>query len=339
MTGKFFTQGQAITFIEKVFGEGRPSNGGKNISVVCPMCKSIKGDTYSKQKLVIRTDNFWVHCWVCGYKNKNIYKLIAKWSPHYLAEYKSSFLDAEELKASEAEVTQIYEPVVLPKGFSLLADASVRLSSLGSYERRYYERALNYLNNRGIATHTELWYWKFGVTTFWEEGCKDRIIIPSFDYDGNLSYWTGRSWRHRPKKKYNNPHCNRKNIIFNELNIDWESPLTIVEGPFDLLKCNANATCMLGSELTLEYELLQKIVRNRTPVVLAFDPEKEAQDKQFDLANRFLEFDVPVKIVEYRDKTKDVGDLTKSEFIDLLNSAKTYSTNYHLIRKIRSIVN
>lgn len=63
MTGNFFTQGQAITFIEKVFGEGRPSNGGKNISVVCPMCKSVKGDTYSKQKLVIRTDNFWVHCW------------------------------------------------------------------------------------------------------------------------------------------------------------------------------------------------------------------------------------------------------------------------------------
>src|SRR5690606_15775564 len=125
----------------------------------------------------------------------------------------------------------------------------------------------------------------------------------------------------------------------NVLNIDWERRVTIGEDRFDLLDCNAKATCMVGSELTLEYKLLQKIVKNRTPVVLAFDPEKEAQDKQFDLANRFLEFDVPVKIVEYRDKTKDVGDLTKSEFIDLLNSAKTYSTNYHLIRKIRSIVN
>lgn len=63
MSSKFFTQGQAITFIEKAFGDGKQSNGGKNISVVCPMCKAVKAYRYEKQKLVIRTDNFWVHCW------------------------------------------------------------------------------------------------------------------------------------------------------------------------------------------------------------------------------------------------------------------------------------
>lgn len=338
MSSKFFTQGQAISFIEKAFDKGRQSNGGKNISVTCPMCKAVKGPRYEKQKLVIRTDNFWVHCWVCGYKNRNIYRLLAKWAPDYLAEYKDSFLDAEELKASEAEAKQVYKPIVLPTGYTLLADAYARLSSLSSYQRRYTERALEYLKERGITTKAELWYWKFGITTFYKEGCKDRILIPSFDRSGTLNYWTGRSWRRQPKRKYNNPFCNRREIIFNELNIDWQEPLTIVEGPFDLLKCNENATCVLGSELTLEYELLQKIVKNQTPIILAFDPDKEGQDKQFALANRFLEFDIPVKIVEHRDKSKDVGDLTKSEFIDLLDSAKTYTTDYHLRRRIASIV-
>lgn len=334
-----YTEGQFISFIQKAFGDGKLDGRKNNIQLVCPFCKNIKGGSYSKRKLAIKTTKpHFVHCWVCGYKNRNIYRLLSKWAPEHLAEYKNSFLDAEELKASEAEATQGYRPVVLPKGFTLLADAFARLDSLSSYQRRYVEKAIDYLKERGIKTQAELWYWKFGITTFYKEGCKDRIIIPSFDRSGTLSYWTGRSWRTRPRKKYNNPICNRREIIFNELNVDWNEPLTIVEGPFDLLKCNENATCVLGSELTLEYELLQKIVKNRTPVILAFDPDKEGQSKQFDLANRFLEFDIPVKIVEYNDESKDVGDLTKTEFIDLLGSAKTYSTDYHLKRKIASII-
>jgi len=334
-----YTEGQFISFIQRSFGDGKLDGRKNNIQLVCPFCRNAKGGSYSKRKLAIKTTKpHFVHCWVCGYKNRNIYKLLARWAPEHLSEYKDSFLDAEELKASEAEVTQTYKPIVLPKGFTLLADASARLTSFDTYQRRYFEKAIEYLNSRGIKTQAELWYWKIGITTFYKEGCKDRIIIPSFDCDGTLSYWTGRSWRRNPNKKYNNPYCNRKNVIFNELNIDWKEALTIVEGPFDLLKCNANATCVLGSELTLEYELLQKIIKNRTPVILAFDPDKEGQSKQLELANRFLEFDIPVKIVEHRDKTKDVGDLSKSEFIDLLNSAKTYSTNYHLRLKIASIM-
>lgn len=59
-----YTRGQAIDFIEKVFGQGSLSNHGANISVTCPMCLQKKGISHNKRKLVIRTDNFLLHCWV-----------------------------------------------------------------------------------------------------------------------------------------------------------------------------------------------------------------------------------------------------------------------------------
>ena len=33
---------------------------------------------------------------------------------------------------------------------------------------------------------------------------------------------------------------------------DWKKELTLVEGPFDLFKCDTNATCLLGSHFTEE---------------------------------------------------------------------------------------
>jgi len=336
--GKYFTQGQAITFIEKAFGDGRQSNGGKNVAVVCPMCLEFKGQGYSNQKLVIRTDNFWVHCWVCGYGGKDaLYKLIAKHSSGNLAEYKEKFVNAEELLTKEMESDADLIPVTLPRGFTLLAELVDNLDDLrGPITKRYALHALDYLKyKRGITTKTELWYWKLGITDDFEAHCKYRIIIPSYDVNGDLSYWTGRSWLRKPYAIYKNPVADRREIIFNELNINWAEPLTVVEGPFDLLKANQNATPVLGSdELTLEFALLRKIIRNRTPVVLAFDPEPKAQKKQFVLANRLLEFDVPVKIIEYKSDERDIGAMSRNEFMELFVSAKQYTAEYDLRRKI-----
>ena len=76
-----------IDFIEKSFGQGQPSNQGLNFSVLCPICKENKGSSYDKKKLVIRTDNSLCHCWVCGYKSRNLLFLIKKYHNEYLNEY------------------------------------------------------------------------------------------------------------------------------------------------------------------------------------------------------------------------------------------------------------
>lgn len=343
MAKRVYTSSQFKTFIEKSFNSGETLKSGRDMHVVCPACKFYKKKLdYSKRKLSIgfRDDTLGIcHCWVCGYHSKNVYGLLEKYKPEFLNEFKERFLNAEELNfhVSKKEVT--FEPVSLPLGFTFLGDIARKISTLDSVEKSYANQALSYLKDRGIKTKIELWYWKFGISIEDKTRCKYRIIIPSFDSQGVLSYWTARSWLKTPGEKYKNPYCNRKEIIFNELNLDWGEPLTIVEGPFDLFKCNQNTTCILGSELTIEYALMQKIILNKTPVVLAFDPEPTAQKKQLVLARRLSEFDIHVKIIEYKNNAvEDIGKMTRNEFIYLLQSAKLYSADYELKRKIDQLL-
>ena len=53
-----------------------------------------------------------------------------------------------------------------------------------------------------------------GFTTSGEYG--HRIIVPSYDKDGKLNYFTGRTWLSRKKPKYKNPDLPREEVIFSE---------------------------------------------------------------------------------------------------------------------------
>jgi len=336
----FFTQGQATQFIEKVFGNGKPSNQGLNISVVCPICKSFKSETFSKQKLVIRTDNFMLHCWSCGYKARNLVFLLRKYKPFYLQEYIEGFLgDAQLLKLSIEEKVELgledanEAPPRLPEGFQMLA--TCQSSS------KYVKSHLEYLHNRGIALNnddSELWYWKIGIVPWDDKDLKYRIIIPSFDADGYLNYWTARTINPKSFLRYKNPENKREPIIFNELNIDWSKELLIVEGPMDLIKtkdANENATCLMGSELSSDYRLFEKIVVNKTPVVICLDPD--ASKKQYRIAQRLHEFGNEVKIIDLPNDIEDVGSLSTDQFTHIYSTAIDYSEDYILRMKINSL--
>jgi hypothetical protein len=138
--------------------------------------------------------------------------------------------------------------------------------------------------------------------------------------------------------KYRNPIADRTNVIFNEINLNWNKEITLVEGPFDLLKCDYNTTPVLGSELDANYKLFQKILLHKTPVLLAFDNDLRAQQKQMKIAELLNEFDIKVRIFENPYKDKDIGDMTKEQFLELKEKSKDYSFEYNLRRKIASIV-
>ncbi len=326
-----FTRGQSISFIEKTFGEGRLSNGGLNVSVVCPECVAKKPSGYSKKKLVIRTDNFISHCWVCGYKSRNLVPLLKRWHPEALQEYIKNFLSGEQLTDIEQEDTdnekKLHDVLTLPAGFQLLATAEFSSEVF---------KAKKYLERRGIGKKSDLWYWKFGIVEE-NEDLSHRIIFPSFDCAGKLNYWTARSFSKEAKgMKYQNPQIDRKSIIFNEFNIDWNSPLTLVEGPFDLVKCNQNATCLLGSEFTSEYKLFRTIVENKTPVVLALDPD--AKMKALKIAKELSEYDIKVTLLTVPSEKEDVGAMSKEEFRNLYSSGGIlYEASSHLLLKIRTM--
>lgn len=319
-----YTKGQTIEFIERVFGEGRPSNGGLNLSVLCPVCVSKKPPGYAKKKLVIRTDNFVSHCWVCGSKSKNLVPLLKKWYPSHLPEYIKTFLQGEQLTDIEdGDVAPEVAVVALPTGFRLLA-----LSD----ENECSNSLRRYLGRRGIYSERDFWYWKLGFTND-DDDLIDRVIIPSFDSEGTLNYWTARATQKGQVPKYINPAVDRTSIIFNEINLDWKKPLTLVEGPFDLLKCNENATCLLGSNFDPEYLLFRKIVEHGTPVVLAMD--EDAKHKALRIAKQLSEYDVPVTFLWVPVEKGDVGAMTKEEFRLLYAKGTPYNVNTYLLQKIR----
>ena len=93
------------------------------------------------------------------------------------------------------------------------------------------------------------------------------MILPSFDCNGNLNYYTARSIDTDIKMKYMNSKVSKTEIIFNEINLNWQKEITLVEGPFDMVKCDDNSTCLLGSHLPVNSLLFQKITQNISKLV------------------------------------------------------------------------
>lgn len=324
-----FTTGQAIDFIETAFGKATLSNQGLNAAVVCPKCAD-KEDNLQKRKLVIRTDDFLTHCWVCGYRSTNLVNLLSRYHPHLLEIYRNQFgikqpfkrcmvFDLDQLFAEPVVAPK--DPVTLPEGFTLLAN------HLGSGNASV-ESAWRYLKGRGV-TKEELWLWKFGVTSLRpsdraQPDYRFRVIVPSFDLQGTLNYFSARTyWKGHKGNKYTNPKVPRELVIFNELNIDWTQELTLVEGVFDLIKCNENATCLLGSTLDASYLLFQRIVSNNTPVLLALD--NDAKGKTYELAKLLAEYGITVRLFRVPGEYNDVGQMTRTRFIQETQHAKLFT--------------
>ena len=160
------------------------------------------------------------------------------------------------------------------------------------------------------------------------------LILPSYDANGVLNYYTSRKIDANTHDafKYKNASIPKSKIIFNEINIDWNIPLTLVEGPLDLIKCNDNSTCLLGSSLTEDMLLFQKIAHNKTPVKLALD--SDIYNKTLKIASLLHSYDISVDIIDTRG-FEDVAEMTHNTFSDLYDNSQKYNENDRLLNKIR----
>lgn len=335
-----YTEGQFVEFLESCFGGMLRTGAGDNANYtfICPICREVKGREYSKKKLAIKLAGtaHLTKCWVCGYKSKNLLYLIKKYKPHFLQPYIEKFLAAKNLNAvDDASLHAKSDKLILPSGFILLAN----VDSLDAKTRLRTRPFLSYLKIRYNDEYSEtlLWKWKFGIT-FDDQFYKNRIIMPSFDQEGMLNYYTSRAIDGRIKPKYLNPNVAREDVVFNELDLDWQKPLVIVEGPFDLIKCPKNSTCLLGSDLTDEYKLFQNIIRYQTPVVLALDNDPTGLMKMQKIANDLHEYGIQVSVLAYPDEIKDPGDLDKDQFKQLIDDASLYSRVYSIKSKIAKLI-
>ena len=156
------------------------------------------------------------------------------------------------------------------------------------------------------------------------------IIIPSYDSNGKLNYFTGRSFEKDPYVKYRNPNTSR-NIVPFEMFINWNLPLVLCEGPFDAIAIKRNAIPLLGKNI--QSTLMKKIITSQVKkIYIALDTDAMKQAVKF--AEDFINEGKEVYFVELKDK--DPSEMGFYDFTKLIQSTIPL-TQYNLMEKKLSL--
>lgn len=313
-----------IKFIESIFGKGILSRNSKNFDIICPnenCVSNIKG----KRKLSIRLEDDANHCWICEWKAKNLAPLIKRYGTRQqLSEYINVYNNTVHKSILDQQITENKQLLKLPNDFTLLTEANLRNPDI--------KACLNYIESRNVS-YNDMWFYKIGISN--EHRWHRRVIIPSFDVNGDLNYYVGRAIDKKRLPKYDNVSIESTTIIFNECNIEWNKELVLCEGPFDYIKCPENTIPLLGSSLNEESELFCKIISNSTPIVLALDPDVR-NTKTKVLIKKLQEYDVDVRVIEL---DSDPGSKTKEQMNELIKNCKVISWEYNLKQKLQNFIN
>ena len=216
--------------------------------------------------------------------------------------------------------TKIEQKIELPEEFVSLANKDLPLSA---------NRPLRYLKDRGL-TKQDIIRWKIGFCYDGEYG--SRIVIPSFGSSGYPNYFVARTYC-ESRLKYKNPPAS-KNIVFNDLFINWNTDLTIVEGVFDAIVAG-NAVPILGSTLRTDSDLLKKIVRHDTPCYIALDPDAAAKERR--IIQTLLRYDVELYKIDVSGYD-DVGSMSREVFKERKQNATIIDRDNYLLLDLLSAV-
>jgi DNA primase len=297
-----------VVLVESVIGKGR-STARNNMAFSCPFCH------HSKTKLEIQVhtnekkENPW-HCWVCGEKGKTLSSLFKKIKApsHKIAELNSL------IKPGKKQENQIHN-LSLPKEFISLTTTS-SLDKITQIEARH---ALKFLKQRGITENDII---KYNIGFCAEGNFAKRIVVPSYDENGILNFFSSRTYLSDDPQKYKNPAVDR-NIITWEYYINWNAPIILVEGIFDALTIKRNVIPLLGK--TISEALMKKIVGSQVQkVYIALD--NDALKEAIKHCERLLSFGKEVYLVELGGK--DANEIGFERFLENIEATPplTFST-------------
>jgi DNA primase len=227
-----------VELLRDVLGDEKQHYESKaQISFDCPVCAQEKGldGGDGKGNLEINYLRHVYKCWACG----EIYgthgplgKLFDKFGTKKQKKL-YELVKPEELKQEEAKKPKLR----FPEGYTKFKDSNPIFIP--------HREALNYLRSRGI---TDEIIEKYNVGYTVKGDFAYRVIVPSFNSEGQLNYFIARAWTNK-KMKYKNPSAEKDQIIFNESLIDWEKDVYLVEGVFDSFFLD-NSIPMLGKVMS-----------------------------------------------------------------------------------------
>ena len=295
-----------VNLVNSVLGQGKRTSRG-NIAYHCPLCH------HPKPKLEIQLlensegKHRWA-CWACGVKGQTVRSLFKRInvSPEHMSELskhvKSTYFESNQTQTIFLE---------LPKEYKSFIDNNSRVA----------RHAYRYLKSRGLTPQDIL---KYGIG-YCEGGLyNNMVVIPSYDNNGKLNYFTARSFEHEPYVKYRNPMVSRDIIAF-EMFINWDLPIILCEGPFDAIAIKRNVIPLLGKNI--QPQLMKKLVESRVQkVYIALD--KDAIKKAIEFCEELLNLGKEVYLVEL--SGKDPSELGFEAFTKLIQTTQPL-TQYRLM--------
>ena len=299
-----------VTLVDRVLGKGKQTARG-NYAYHCPFCQ------HHKPKLEInftenkKGHNPW-HCWVCNTRGKTIVSLLKRSKSYEHIEEAIKLVP----KGQFVEEIEIVNTITLPSEFTSLIDHPSDIMG---------KHALAYLKRRGIFMDDII---KYNIGYCESGEYQNMIIIPSYDVNGNLNYFTARSFEKEPFRKYKNPSVSRDIVPF-EMFINWSSPLVLCEGPFDAIAIKRNAIPLLGKNI--QSNLMKKIVSSKVEkIYIALDSDAIKSSLKF--CETFMNEGKEVHLLEMNDK--DPSELGFKCFTELIQKSVPLTLSGLLAKKL-----
>tara|TARA_B100001094_G_scaffold327459_1_gene385738 strand:+ start:23934 stop:24851 length:918 start_codon:yes stop_codon:yes gene_type:complete len=285
-----------LTLIESLLGKGKKLRN-EETAFHCPFCH------HHKKKLQINLNTQLWQCWVCGAKGRKIYQLFRK-----LKASKKVFEKLNDYTGDSnynPKSDKKYDNINLPLEYKKLTNVEKNNPE--------FRNALHYLRNRNVTKEDIL---KYDIG-YCENGPYTKmVIIPSYDTNGELNFFTGRSYYKEAPFKHKNPQVS-KDIIGFELYINWQEPIVLVEGVFDAMAVKRNVIPLFG-KLVLD-KLKKMVVENKVKnIYVALD--KDARKKALDVCEYFYNNGINVYLVDLEEQ--DPSDLGFGKITKIIKDTK-----------------
>jgi hypothetical protein len=292
-------QSKILALLNEILGQNaRLRKGGNEASYFCCFCN------HYKRKLEFDLETGQWSCWVCHAKGSYLGSFLSKIKapPQYRVRL---FEITKDVRFRRKQRKTVTETLSLPNEFITLAEPSNDPS---------YKNAIFYLKKRNVGMD-DICRYNIGYCNRGEYA--NCIIIPSYDSEGKLNYFSSRHFYYS-YIKYKNPPVS-KNVIGFESFINFKEPVTLVEGAFDAVTVRKNAGPLFGT--TIPRRLLEALVLNHPPrinVVMDSDAIKQA----LKMVQKLWEWGLLVHLVKLDDKDpSELGFEKMSELIDKSNPA------------------
>lgn len=223
----------------------------------CPNCAAL-GKRHDDYKLSISLEKNVYHCYRCGCSGKVTSLLKGYVNSGNLIRYRMNFKDQE----------------FSDSGNVLISSELMDYNNISNPIDCYMINAVNYLKKRHISLDdVQKYNIRIGKGLY-----KNRILIPTYDREGNIVYLTARDYVNKdPEQKYYNPPGSHKALaVWNIQNITKDDIVVITEGVFSglaatrNLKNKAKAVSIFGKSVSeAQVRMISEV--NPKEIVLCFD--------------------------------------------------------------------